>query len=140
MKSFIPTAVYGVLNYIIALTLIASPWLFGFNNVSSAALFMPIYMGWLQLIMAIFLNNETGFIKQFPIKIHFVIEVAMGFILAVSPFLYTFSWKESFGQACVPVLFGLLLMFLGIFTHKSPFTDKAHAPLEEGTLVSTENN
>jgi hypothetical protein len=64
MKPFISTAVYGVLNYIVALTLIASPWLFGFANVSSAALFLPLYIGWLQLIMAIFSNNETGFIKQ----------------------------------------------------------------------------
>ena len=140
MKSFIPTAVYGVLNYIIALTLIASPWLFGFYDVSSAALLMPIYMGWLQLIMAIFAKNETGFIKQFPIKIHYVIDVAMGFILAVSPFLYTFSWKETFGQTCVPVLLGLLLMVMGIFTQKSPFTNKAQAPLKEGSLVSTEYN
>ena len=58
MKPFISTTFYGVLNYIIALTLIASPWLFGFYNVSSAALLLPIYIGWLQLIMAIFADNK----------------------------------------------------------------------------------
>ena len=30
MKPFISTTFYGILNYIISFTLIASPWLFGF--------------------------------------------------------------------------------------------------------------
>ena len=81
MKPFISTAVYGVLNYIIALTLIASPWLFDLRSISSAAFFLPLYIGWLQLIMAIFTNNETGFIKQFPVRIHYTLDVLMGFIL-----------------------------------------------------------
>ena len=60
MKPFIPTTVYGVLNFLLALTMIASPWLFDLVNISSAALFLPIYIGWLQLIMAIFAKNEIG--------------------------------------------------------------------------------
>jgi len=85
MKPFISTKFYGFLNYILALTLIASPWLFNFTDVSSAALLMPIYLGWLQLIMAVFADNETGFVKQFPMQMHLVLDVFMGFLLMVSP-------------------------------------------------------
>jgi hypothetical protein len=135
MKAFIPTAFYGVVNYILALTLIASPWLFNLVDVSSAALFLPIYIGWLQLIMAIFSRNEMGFIKQFPMHTHLTLDVFMGFILFVSPFLYTFS-----GKAWVPeVLEGGLLIFLGIFTKQSPFTDKRERPLPEGQLRSVDS-
>jgi len=145
MKPFISTAFYGVLNYIVALTLIASPWLFNLVGVSSAALLLPIYMGWLQLIMAIFTNNETGFIKQFPIRIHMVIDVLMGFILMVSPFLYGFAFDSVraagvFKGVFLPeVLLGGLLFIMGIFTKKSPFTTrlpKAHA---EGLVTSTDS-
>ncbi|MGZ3871451.1 MAG: SPW repeat domain-containing protein [Mucilaginibacter sp.] len=135
MKPFISTAVYGVLNYIIALTLIASPWLFGFVNVSSAALLLPMYIGWLQLIMAIFTNNETGFIKQFPIRIHFVLDVLMGFIILVSPWLYTFSSKVFWPQ----LILGGILFGMGLFTKHSPFTTKYHKHRPEGLLSSTDS-
>jgi hypothetical protein len=140
MKPFISTAFYGVLNYIIALTLIASPWLFDLVKVSSAALLLPIYIGWLQLIMAIFSNNETGFIKRFPMATHLTIDALMGFVLAVSPWLYTFSNSKINPDAWAPALiFGLLLLFLAIFTKKSPFTTAPHVPLSEGSLISTDS-
>ena len=135
MKPFISTAFYGFFNYIIALTLIASPWLFGFYNVSSAALLMPIYIGWIRLIMAIFSRNEGGFIKQFPIQIHMVLDVFMGFLLMVAPFLYTYASKEFLPQ----LLLGALLFFMGMFTKGSPFLTRPHHSLPEGQLTSTDS-
>jgi len=139
MKPFISTATYGVFNYIIAVTMISSPWLFGLVDVSSAALLLPIYFGWIQLIMAIFTNSETGFIKQFPVQIHLVIDVLMGFILLISPFLYTFSDKLS-GTAWMPaVIIGGLLIFMGNFTKKSPWLTRSEAVLPQGgELTSTD--
>jgi hypothetical protein len=137
MKPFIPTAVYGVISYILSLTLIASPWLFSLVNISSAALLIPIYMGWLQLIMNIFTNCETGFIKQFPIQMHMVIDVVMGFLLMVSPWLYTFS-----GHAPAPapeLILGGLLIFLANFTKKSPFLTRAHYPTRPAGIGSTDS-
>jgi hypothetical protein len=139
MKPFISTAFYGVVNYILALMLIASPWLFDLVNVSSAALLIPLYIGWLQLIMAIFADTEVGFIKQFPVQIHLVLDVIMGFFLLVSPWLYTFSSKNS-GTAFWPaLLLGGLLFFMGIFTKKSPFLTKPHRAAPEGQLTSTDS-
>jgi hypothetical protein len=135
MKPFIPTAFYGVLNYILSLTLIASPWLFGYADVSSAALLIPIYFGWLQLIMAIFVDNETGFVKQFPMQMHLVLDVVMGFIIMVSPWLWDFSSKVFLPQ----LLMGLLLFCMGLFTKKSPFTTKPHHSAPEGIYTSTDS-
>ena len=135
MKPFISTAVYGVLNYIISIALIASPWLFGLFSVSSAAFLFPLYIGWLQLIMAIFVDNETGFVKQFPMQIHLALDVAMGFILMVSPWIYSFSSKIYWPE----LLFGGLLFLLGIFTKKSPFLTKRHLAAREGQLTSTDS-
>lgn len=136
MKPFISTAVYGVLNYILALTLIAAPWLFDLADISSAAFFLPMYIGWLQLIMAIFSNNETGFIKQFPLTIHFVLDVLMGFVLMVSPWLYTFSSKAFWPE----LLLGGLLFCMGLFTKKSPFTTRNPHNHSVGFLTSTDSN
>jgi hypothetical protein len=148
MKPFVPTVFYGVLNYFISLTLILSPWIFGLANVSSAAFLLPLYIGWLQLILAIFVDNETGFVKQFPMQMHLVIDVIMGFILMVSPWIYSFSskpatssWIHAFSlKAFWPaLLLGGLLFLLGIFTKNSPFLTKAHRAAREGQLTSTDS-
>jgi hypothetical protein len=139
MKPFISTAFSGVISYILSLTLIASPWLFNLVDVSSAALLMPIYIGWLQLIMTIFADTEVGFVKQFPIQMHLVLDVVMGFILMVSPWLYTFSSKNG-GTAFWPaLLLGGLLVFLGNFTKKSPFLTRPHHAAKEGLVTSTDS-
>ena len=113
----------------------ASPWLFGYVNVSSAALFLPIYIGWLQLIMAIFADNKASFIRQLPMQTDLVIDVFMGFILVISPWLYNFSDKVFLPQ----LLLGLTLIGFGIFTVKSPFLNKPHHSVPEGQLRSTDS-
>jgi hypothetical protein len=135
MKPFIPTAVYGVLTYILSLTLIASPWLFHLADISSAALFLPIYFGWLQLIMCIFADTEVGFLKQFPIQMHMVLCLVTGFILMISPWLYSFSSKAFWPE----LLLGGALIFLANFTKKSPFLTRAHRAAPEGQLTSTDS-
>lgn len=140
MKPFISTAFYGFLKYILALTLIATPWLFkGFDgtklvDISSAALLIPIYIGWLQLIMNIFSDNEASPIRMFPIKMNMVLDVVMGFILFVSPWLYNFKAKAFLPE----ILFGGLLIFLGLFTKKSPFTSKENHSSHDGLLTSAD--
>ncbi|HEY8780342.1 MAG TPA: hypothetical protein VIM16_01905 [Mucilaginibacter sp.] len=135
MKPFIPITLYGVLTYLISLTLIASPWLFGLINVSSAAFLLPLYIGWLQLIMCIFADTEVGFVKQLPLQMHMVVESVMGFILMVSPWVYTFSSKAFWPQ----LLLGGLLIFLVVFTKRSPILTKAHHAAREGLLKSTDS-
>jgi hypothetical protein len=135
MKPFIPITLYGVLTYLISFTLIASPWLFGLIHVSSAAFLLPLYIGWLQLILCIFVDNETGFVKQFPIQMHMVVLAIMGFILMVSPWVYSFSSKAFWPQ----LLLGALLIFLANFTKKSPFLTRAHHAAPEGQLTSTDS-
>ena len=123
MNPFISRSFYGVINYVAALVSMASPWLFGFAHFGGAALFLPILIGWVQLIMAIFSNNSHGFIKIFPMPTHNVLDAFSGFILLVSPFLYGFC-----GKVCLPhVLIGGTFLIAGVFTHGSPFTtDDVH--------------
>lgn len=134
MKPFIPTAFYGFLNYAIALTLIASPWLFGFYHVGGASFFLPLVFGWLQLIMAIFSKHEFGFIKVFPVPMHCFIDVVGGSFLLASPFVYDYSSHVFLPQ----LLLGSLVFLLGIFTKKSPFTDEPEHVFRDGLSNTTD--
>jgi hypothetical protein len=77
---------------------------------------------------------------------HMVVLAIMGFILMVSPWIYSFSSKVSHGlftfssKAFWPaLLLGALLIFLASFTKKSPFLTKAHHAAREGQLTSTDS-
>ena len=66
---------------------------------------------------------------------HLALDVFTGFILVVSPWVYSFSGKVFLPQ----LLIGLLLLCLGIFTKKSPFLIDPHHSLPEGQLTSTDS-
>lgn len=122
MKSFISPKLYAALNYVIAIVLIASPWLFGFEGHKvGAGLLLPMIIGWFQLIMAIFSNNSLGFIKQFPMQMHFFLDVLSGSFLLCSPWIYDFAHIEFLPQ----LVLGGLLIILGAFTKGSRFTTPA---------------
>ena len=135
MKPFISTSVYGLFNYLVAITLMTSPWLFGFVHVGGASLFLPLIFGWLQLIMAIFGRQAMGFIKVFPVSMHCFIDVVAGSFLMMSPFVYTYSvhvWAPQF-------ILGGLVVFFGIFTKESPLTDEPNHVIHDGLLGSADD-
>jgi hypothetical protein len=122
MKSFISTTSYAVINYITALLLLTSPWLFGFVHVGGASLFLPLLFGWYQLIMAIFANNKLGFLKVFPMQMHFVLDVILGSFLMCSPWVYNYANEH---HLFLPqLILGGVLVLGGVFTHGSQFTNR----------------
>jgi hypothetical protein len=119
MKAFISPGLHGIMDYIMGVVVTASPWLFGFVPVGGAALFIPVVFGALLCIMSIFTANPKGLFPVIPFQVHLVIDMFVGFLLFVSPFLYGF-----YPFVVLPhVLLGLLLMGAGIFTQPSPFLD-----------------
>ena len=133
MKPFISTSVYGFLNYVVAITLMSSPWLFGFSQVGGASFFLPLVFGWLQLIMAIFSKHKFGFMNVFPVPMHCFIDVVGGSFLLASPWVYAYSSQVLWPQ----LILGSLVFFLGIFTRTSPFTDEPQHVFKDGLLNNT---
>jgi hypothetical protein len=132
MKPFISTSTYGFLNYVVAITLMSSPWLFGFSHVGGASFFLPLIFGWLQLIMAIFGKHKFGFMKVFPVSMHCFIDAVGGSFLLASPFVYAYSSHVFLPQ----LLLGGLVFFLGVFTRSSPFTDEPEHIFGDGLTGS----
>ncbi|HEY0246419.1 MAG TPA: hypothetical protein VGC01_12705 [Mucilaginibacter sp.] len=136
MKPFISTTFYGVINYAGAILLLASPWLFGFAQYGGAALFMPLLIGWLQLIMAIFSLNPLGFVKVFPMQMHNCLDVLSGSFLMCLPWTYDFSSKVFWPH----FLFGALFVIAGIFVQRSPFLTRPDRALPEAGIPSLESS
>ena len=135
MKPFISTTFFGVINWVVALLLISSPWTFGLANFHGGALLMPLLLGWLQLLMAIFSNTPTGFVKVFPVQLHTVLIVMTGSFLMCMPWSYKFSDQVFWPH----LIFGAIMCINGIFVHQSPFLVRSTPHLSEGGFTSTDS-
>jgi hypothetical protein len=138
MKPFISKSFYGVINYVGAILLMASPWLFNFEHfhVGHASFFLPLVFGWLQLIMAFFSNSNHGVVKVFPMQMHHVLDVLGGSFLLMSPFVFSYAQYVVWPQ----LLLGGLFFLAGIFTQSSPILGGYHDPLREAGIWSTDSH
>ena len=142
MKPFISTKFYGVMNYLIGAALMLTPWYIHDNNgiliykepTVGAALFFPMIIGWLQLVMGFFSASKHGVIRQFPMKMHFFLDVITGSFLFATPFVYGFSDNICWPQ----MLLGALLVIFGVFTQSSPFTTPPPHARPQGGLTSVD--
>jgi hypothetical protein len=84
------TKTHGVLDYLMSILLIASPWLFNFAN-GTYAQSVPVTLGIIMLLMSLCTNYELGAIKMISMQGHLVVDVLSGLFLALSPWLLNFS-------------------------------------------------
>ncbi|MFP4093237.1 MAG: SPW repeat protein [Cyclobacteriaceae bacterium] len=112
---FIPTKTHGILDYLMGVLLIASPWIFGFAN-NEAAQWVPIVIGILVIGQSLFTNYEVSLIQIIPMPFHLGMDVATGLFLAASPWIFGFAdfvyWPH--------LIFGILEVGAALTTHKVP--------------------
>lgn len=89
---FIPTAVHGVLDYVVGIVLIAAPWIFGFAYVGGIAVYLPIVLGIGLILYSLLTRYELGIpgVKFIPMPFHLVIDFIAAVLLAASPFIFGF--------------------------------------------------
>lgn len=112
---FISTKTHGVLDYLMGIVLIASPWLFGFDN-GGAAQFVPVVVGAVIVVMSVFTNYEMGWLRSVPMPVHLTIDVIGGLFLAVSPWIFGFADLVFLPH----LIFGIAEAGAGLMTQKTP--------------------
>jgi hypothetical protein len=87
---FISTRVHGVLDYLMGIVLIASPWMFGFAD-NTLATRIPVLLGIGTIIYSLCTNYELGVFKGLSMRTHLVLDTLSGIFLAASPWLFGFN-------------------------------------------------
>jgi hypothetical protein len=108
---FIPTKAHGGLDYLVAVVLIAAPWLLGFAD-GGAAQWVPVILGAGVIAYSLLTDYEWGVAAVIPMPVHLGLDVANGVLLAASPWLFGFAdlvfWPH--------LIFGLLEIAVGLTT------------------------
>ena len=119
---FIPTRVHGLLDYLMGGVLIVAPWLLGFAD-GGPAMWVPIILGAGVIIYSLLTDYELSVTRAIPMPVHLGLDIAGGLLLAASPWLFGFAdfvWVPH-------VLFGILEVGAGLFTHARPDREAVRA-------------
>jgi hypothetical protein len=114
---FISTQAHGVIDYLMGALLIVAPYLFGFAD-GTAAQWIPQIMGAALIGASLLTDYELGMVRMIPMPIHLGLDVAVGLLLVVSPWLFGFAnyvWLPH-------VIFGLAEIGTGLMTRTVPET------------------
>lgn len=112
-KGPVPYLVHQAGDYLLAVLLIASPFVFGFSD-SGAATAVAIVAGVIVLVMAASTDGPLSLVDAIPIPVHIVGDVALGVLLIASPFLFGFS--DEGGATAFFIAVGVLELLLVIAT------------------------
>jgi hypothetical protein len=83
----IPLRVHQTIEPIVGILLIAAPWIFGFNDVGSSTA-VSIIAGVAVLLTGMTTRWRMSLVKLIPLRTHFRMDLALGMVLIVAPFVF----------------------------------------------------
>ncbi|HEY8597614.1 MAG TPA: SPW repeat protein [Thermomicrobiales bacterium] len=112
----IPTRVHGMLDYLMGVLLIVSPWLFGFADEGGVARWLPFVLGAGVIVYSLLTRYELALSPLIPMPVHLGLDAAGGLLLAVSPWLFGFADRVWLPH----LVFGLLEIGAVLTTKTTP--------------------
>jgi hypothetical protein len=113
----IPLNVHAAIEPLIAIVIIAAPWIFGFSDVDSAKA-VCIAVGVVMLIAGSMTDWRVSLVRLIPLRIHLMTDLLLGAVLILSPFVFGFS--DEGGATRFTIIAGVLEMLTALATRWSP--------------------
>lgn len=86
----ISTKVHGILDYMMGILLIASPWLFGFVS-NGWETWIPCILGVSTIVYSLMTDYELGLSDNISMRTHLIVDAVSGVLLAASPWIFGFA-------------------------------------------------
>lgn len=86
----ISTKVHGVLDYMMGILLIASPWLFGFAS-GGWETWLPVVLGVSAILYSLMTRYEMGLSDNISMRTHLTLDIMSGILLAAAPWIFGFA-------------------------------------------------
>jgi hypothetical protein len=83
---FVTKTVHAILDYPVALSLIAAPFLLGIGRGNPLALWVSVATGGAAFILTLFTDHKTGVIRVLPYWLHVAVDRLFGIIFVAVPF------------------------------------------------------
>ena len=109
----IPLNAHAALEPLMAVLIIASPWIFGFSDVSEAKT-ICIIVGAVMLLAGSLTRWRFSLVKLIPLRTHFATDLLLGALLILSPFIFGFS--DQGGATRFMIIVGALELLTALGT------------------------
>jgi SPW repeat len=118
---------HGVVEPVVAVLFIVAPWLFGFSDITEAAV-ISVIVGATMLLTGMLTQWRYSVLKLIPLRTHFMADMALGALLILSPFIFGFS--DEGGATRFMIIAGVLELLTALSTRWDP--READAPQARG--------
>lgn len=103
------------MDYLMGLLMILLPWLLDFAA-GGAETWIFVILGAGMILYSLLTDYELGVAPVIPMRVHLILDMAAGALLALSPWLFGFAdyvyWPH--------VIVGVLEILAGLMTHRVP--------------------
>jgi hypothetical protein len=113
----IPLNLHAVIEPLIALVIVAAPWIFGFSDVDSAKA-VCIAVGAVMLIAGALTDWRFSLARLIPLRMHLMTDLLLGAVLVLSPFVLGFS--DEGGATRFTIVAGALELMTALATRWDP--------------------
>lgn len=115
----ITSKTHGILDYLTILIFAVAPSLFALSETGGATAYT---LAVVHLMMTILTAFSTGFIRVIPFHLHGYVELVVGLMLAVGPWVAGNFLTET-DQLFFSVMGGVILLIWLMTTYKSPLAE-----------------
>jgi hypothetical protein len=131
-KGPIPLNAHAMIEPLMAILIIAAPWIFGFSDVDDAKT-VCIVVGAIMLAAGAMTRWRYSLVKAIPLPMHFATDLLLGAFLILSPFIFGFD--DQGGAARFTIIVGALEIVTAIGTRwePDPEVERTHRPSSAGT-------
>lgn len=92
---FITRTVHSYLDYPVALSLIALPFVLNLGIDNPVAKWLSVATGVAALILTVLTKHETGVVRVIPYSIHVAVDRLVGLVFIAAPFLLDFTGLDA---------------------------------------------
>lgn len=113
----IPLNVHAALEPLIAIVIIAAPWIFGFSDVDEAKV-VCIAVGAVMLVAGSMTDWRLSIARVIPLRVHLITDLLLGLVLVLSPAVLGFS--DHGGATRFTIIAGVLEILTAAATRWDP--------------------
>jgi hypothetical protein len=92
---FVTKTVHAVLDYPVALSLVAMPFLLGIGRDNPLALWVSVATGIAAFVLTLFTDHKTGIIRVLPYRLHVGVDRLVGILFIAVPFALGFQGLDA---------------------------------------------
>ena len=112
---FLSSRTHSIIGFVVGIVLVLAPNLLGFSDVGGASVWLPRILGLVVIFSELTVKGSFSGMGMVPMKAHIPMDVLMGALLALSPWLFGFADEDA--NAWVPhLLVGVMMIGYALVT------------------------